>query len=150
MIAEKLETIIDVLNAGADPRKFYFYHGEEWYQNLKDLALDDKLEFDLRRKYMFLRYQNRKDIINGYGSTEGYLWSGEFNLVVRSKLNDPDYAFKYQTNIRKLYPLVDLIKSGFTSCSEYLVKSWEIVEIENVLDTNMDGLKVRFTIEETI
>lgn len=148
MLVERVKEIVSNFNQGIPEveQLWHFNYGAAHWQNLKDFPKDEELPFKARNRYLLLLWQDREKIKNEYGATVGYTFTGEFLLMVRSKISDEDYNYKYDTHIKNLYAESDLIDNDFTSCEEWLVKKWKEIEVENVYDTNMDGLKIQFTL----
>lgn len=149
MLVERIKQIVDNFNNGIPvvDHKWKFNYGKEHWQNLKDLPNDEDLPFAERIKYVFLGWQDREFIKNEYGATIGYTFTGELMLLVRSKISDEDYNYKYDIHIKNLQAESNAIEKSFSICEEWLVKRWKEIEVENIYDTNMDGLKVQFTIQ---
>ncbi len=139
MLVEKLKDIS--ANVG-----WHFNYGADHWQNLQDLQDDTDLEFSKRRKYLMLLWKDRGFILNEYSAVTGYKFEGEMVLCVRSKIQDPDYNFKYEEHIKHLEDETEKMFLSFTVCDEWRVNSWKEIEVSNQYDTNVDGLKIRFTI----
>ncbi|WP_228853257.1 hypothetical protein [Aegicerativicinus sediminis] len=152
MLVERLKELIADFNTGANPgeEKWHFNYGRDHWQNLQDLPDDSAELFADRNKYLMLLWQDREHKLNNYSAIEGYTFTGEMLLVVRSKISEADYNFKYETHIRNLQDEAMEINDNFTVCENWLIKKWKEIEVENVYDTNLDGLKIQFTIEVCI
>lgn len=141
MLVEKLkqtaETVFD----------WKFDYGKDYWQNKGDYPDDSLLPFAERKKYLLLLWKDRDKIKNKHGATIGYRFTGSMLLTVRSRFNDPDYQYKYDTHIKNLEELADQLEDQFHECEDWCVKAWKEIEVENQFDTNMDGLKINFTIE---
>lgn len=140
MLVEKLETT-------AEDKDWDFCYGKDHWQNLGDSKLDDQLPFDERKKYLKLLWKDRESKLDQYGTTTGYTFYGELLLLVRSKISDKDYEYKYKTHIKNLEALSEELKNDFDICDEFVIKRWRETEVENLYDQNMDGLKITFTID---
>ncbi len=139
MLVEKIKEI-------SGERNLQFNYGAEYWQNLQDLKDDTDLDFDERQKYLLLLWKDRDLTLSEYSAIIGYQFEGEMILCVRSRIDDPDYNFKYEKNVSKLEALSTNILSGFSICSNWQVESWHETEVINQYDTNIDGLKIRFTV----
>lgn len=139
--------IVEEFKAGCLAIGWNFKYGPEHWQNLSDFPEDGELPFAARQKHFLLLWKDREDILNSFGETEGYVYDGEFVLSVRSKISDKDYEYKYETHIKNLEDEVDLMKTHFSLCDDWTLQQWRLTEVENQLDTNLDGLKVKFKIK---
>ena len=140
MLVEKLKEACQDIN-------WNFNYGRGHWQNLNDFPDDGDKPFAQRAKYFLLLWKDRDFIINNFGAVEGYTFEAEAVLCVRSKISDEDYNYKYETHLKNLETEVEKLFEEFTSCEEVTIKRWKETEVENEYDTNLDGLKVRFTVE---
>ncbi len=138
MLVEKLKDISEV--AG-----WQFNYGADHWQNLQDLPDDTDLEFSERQKYLMLLWKDRDFILNDYSAITGCRFDGEMVLCVRSKIQDPDYNFKYEEYIKHLESETEKMFDAFSVCDDWTVKAWRETEVSNQYDTNIDGLKIKFT-----
>lgn len=142
--------LVERLKEACDSIGWNFDYGKDFWQNLKDLPDDGSLPFNERAKYLMLLWRHREFILNDYGAIVGYTFNGEIVLSVRSKFSDPSFDYKYETHIKNLEIETEKIFDNFTSCEEWTIKKWGDDEVENEYDTNLDGLKIRFTVEFNI
>lgn len=105
------------------------------------------MPFAQRAKYFLFLWKDRDYILNEFGGIEGYTYEAETILAVRSRISDKDYEYKYETHIKNLEQEVEKIFEEFSVCEEWTIKRWKEIEVENEYDTNLDGLKVRFTVQ---
>lgn len=150
MLNETLNEIVDNLNASEpnQPSEIWnFKCGPDAWQNLGDFPEDQSLPFEERKKYLMLLWQDRETKLGNYGSVQGYTFTGDMILSVRSKLSDPTYKYKYETHIKKLYSVSERIMNSFSDCDGFTVLRWKETEVTDVYDTNVDGLKISMTIE---
>lgn len=152
MLVENLKEIVNNLNANVPALtplkgKWNFNYGKDHWQNLGDYVNDVQMDFEDRQKYLLLLWKDRNFVLNNFGGVQGYSFDGELVLLVRSKISDEDYNYKYETHIRKLEAEAEKLFNQFSDCDGWLIKNWKEIEVENEYDTNMDGLKIRFTIE---
>lgn len=139
MLVEKLKEVTDLI--GWD-----FNYGKGHWQNLQDLQDDADSPFEERNKYFLLLWKDRIFKLNEYSEIEGYEYEGEAILCVRSRITDEDYNFKYEEHISKLEQEVAQLFYQFTTCDNWTIKKWKEIEVENQYDTNLDGIKIRFTL----
>lgn len=134
--------IVDKLKEACNALGWHFNYGAHHWQNLQDFALDYDVPFEERQKYFLLLWQDRELVLNEYGAIETQLFECEFVFCVRSQMEDQDYNFKYQNNIKGLKAEALKLFEHITSCDGLLITKWRETEIENVYDTNLDGIKV--------
>jgi len=149
MINQRIQEIISTINSQYEeenPLWFYSYGRDHW-QNLQDLEDDSDKPFEERKKYLMLLWKDREKIKNKHGATVGLTFIGQMLLVVRSRITDSDYEYKYEHHIKNLEDQSDMLENYFGNCDDMIVKAWKEIEVENLYDTNLDGLKINFTIE---
>jgi len=139
MLVNKIEQI-------SEAHGWRFNYGKGHWQNLLDLPDDSDLNFDKRQKYFLMHYQNREINFNDYGR-KGIIYESEALLCVRSRMNDEDYNFKYKHNIRRLRGDIDNVLIPALNCDKFNILSFKDFEIENALDTNVDGILIRFKLQ---
>lgn len=141
MLVEKLkQTAENLVN-------WNFNYGKEYWQNLGDYPDDANLPFSERQKYLLLLWKDRTFLLNNMGGVQGSIFTGEMVLLVRSKISDESYDYKYETHIKNLEAESEKLFHTFLNCEGWMIKTWKEIEVENEFDTNMDGLKITFTIE---
>lgn len=139
MLVEKIKEACNAIN-------WKFNYGKDHWQNREDYPQDAELPFSERAKYFLLLWKDRNFVINEYGAVTGYDFEAEAVLCVRSKISDEDYNYKYETHISKLEKELEKVFEQFSDCDGWTIKKWREIEVENEYDTNMDGLKIRFTV----
>jgi hypothetical protein len=142
MLVEKVESIAGALSLA-------FAYGKDGWQNMADHADDADQDFADRQKYCKLLWKDRTPTLNEFGAEEKEVFDGEMVLLVRSRISDPDYRHKYDTHIKGLEAIAKQFQNEFSDCDGLTVKYWKETEVSNMYDTNMDGLKVTFKIENT-
>lgn len=152
MLVEKLKEVVSQINSTIpvgtpELGKWNFNYGKDYWQNRGDYVEDSALPFIDRQKYLLLLYKDRSFIINEAGAVEGYTFDGEIVFMVRSKISDEDYNYKYETHIKNLEAETERLFNLFDDCEGWLIKSWKETEVENSYDANMDGIKIRFSIQ---
>lgn len=140
MLIEKLKSIAEV-------KEWDWCYGKDHWQNLTDAANDEQKPFEERVKFLKLLWKDKESKLDSYGTTTGYTYYGEMLLLVRSKISDQDYNYKYETHIKNLEELSEDMKNNFDICEEWTLRKWKEIEVENIYDANMDGLKIQFTID---
>jgi len=140
MLVEKFKEICEAI-------EWQFNYGGGHWQNLQDFPDDADLDFEERQKYFLMLWKDREFKLNEYNAISGFSFTGEFVLCVRSRITDIDYNYKYENNIKPLEQEVSRMFEHFTSCDDFTIKRWKEIEVENEYDTNLDGLKIQFTID---
>lgn len=141
---------------------WFFNYGDYAWQNLNDFA-DDTICADDDGKLpeplptgteqgvkFLLLWKDREKVFNEFNVVTAHIFEGEFLLVVRSKMDDKDHNEKYEKRIKKMEDKVDSFQSCILDCDDFYIKMWKEVEVENELDTNVDGIKVRFKIRHEL
>lgn len=127
------------------------------FELLKQVALDNGWTFIYGRKdytnlfsstnpgeqIMVVEPVRETPTFDPYGGLESTNYSGVFYLLTAS-LMDESYDYKYQTYIKPAKPLVLAIAEQL-GC-EYEITSISTTEVINVLDENMDGLHISYSI----
>lgn len=139
--------LVEKIKAIAADNGWTFTYGPEAWQNLKDHPLDDKVEFADRKKHLKLLWKDRSHKVDKYGTTYGYTFTGEMLLLVRSKISDSSYNYKYETHIKNLEVLSEVLKDSFSICEPFVVRNWVEIEVTDLFDNNLDGFKIKFTID---
>lgn len=139
--------LVERLKEACDNLDWKFNYGGGHWQNLLDLPDDVDKPFNEKQIYFLLLWKDRDLILNGFGGIQGATYEAEVILCVRSRISDKDYNLKYEENIKGLERMSESLLSDFSVCEEWTVKKWKEIEVENEFDTNLDGLKVRFTVE---
>lgn len=140
--------IVDYTKAFALGMGMKFQYGSEHWQNLIDAEDDTVKTFEQKKKYLLFLWHDEDDILNDQGGCEGYTYTGELLLMVRSKLSDESQETKYQDAVKYLKGVANEVRDQYLDCDGYWVKQWKKIEVYDEFDTNMDGLKIRFTIEK--
>ncbi|WP_299153085.1 hypothetical protein [uncultured Christiangramia sp.] len=141
--------IVDFTERLATDAGYGYQYGAEHWQNLLDAPDDTKTDFESKKKYWLFLWHDDDDILNDYGGCEGHVFTGEFLLMIRSKISDESQEMKYKDGVRYLKELSNEIRDMYNDCDGYRVKKWKKIEVYDQFDTNMDGLKIKFTIETT-
>lgn len=150
MLTEKLKEIVTQYNApNPDIPIWKFVDGPTEWQNLGDYPEDQNEDWVVRKKYLLLLWKDREHLIGEYSSVTGYSFTGEMIISVRSKITDPTYSYKYETHIKNLYSESERLMNMASDCGGFEVKRWKDTEVIDQFDTNMDGLKISFTLEYT-
>ena len=103
--------------------------------------------------YLILDPVRESEGISQFGGDGVSTFTGSFMLVVLSDLDNvyhtqldvPREQGKYVKNILPLKENLKVLK-GLIDCSEMVRSNWSIVDAIDVLDENMDGVIVTYTI----
>lgn len=139
--------IVDYTEKLAASLGHIYQYGASHWQNLIDAEDDTTKPFEEKKKYLLFLWHDEDDILNEHGACEGYTYTGELLLMVRSKLSDPSQETKYQSAVKHLKEVANEVREQYLDCDGYRVKRWKKIEVYDEFDTNMDGLKISFTIE---
>ncbi len=141
MIVERLKNI-------ATLNSWKFNYGDYQWQNLLDLLNDT--ENPQQQVYLLLLWKDVEKKFNEFNGLISETYEGEFLLVVRSELQDEDYNYKYEERIKELEALSESVTKGITHCEGFTIDYWKQSEVVNQLDTNVDGLKIKFRIKKEL
>lgn len=149
MLVAKLKEITTTFNQpypNEEDHKYHFNYGKSHWQNLQDLEDDCDKVFSERNKYILLLWKDNDKKLNEFGALLSTEYVGEIYYVVRSRIDESDYNFKYETHIKNLEAETEKLMNSLIDCNGWMVTRWKEIEIENAYDTNLDGLKIQFTI----
>lgn len=141
MLVNKFKTLCEGLD-------WFFDYGDYHWQNLNDLK--DDTEAANQEIAFLLLWKDRDKTLNDYNEVTAETFEGEFLLVVRSKMDDPSHLDKYEKRISKVEDKAGTFQALISDCDNLFIKQWKESEVENVLDTNVDGLKVKFRIRHEL
>ena len=145
MLQELIKQVVENYNADApETPLFHFSYGKDHWQNLVDHAKDDNLPFEERNKYFKLLFVDEDDVMNSFSAVDGTTYTGELLILASSMVSDPSYDYKYETHIKHLKELANEFRGKLTDCNNWSVRKWQKIEVENIYDNNLDGIKVNF------
>lgn len=153
MLVDKFKEIAETLG-------LVFNYGSEFWQNLSDYITDSDVQPTIIEGeegeepseeiiipvYLLLLYKDTVKQKNEYGATVATTFTGEFFLVMRSEFNQETYLSKYEARIKYLEAKANLVDEAFGYCDGWVIQNWKEVEVINQLDTNLDGLRISFTL----
>jgi hypothetical protein len=142
--------IVDQTEQIAVRMELVYQYGSAHWQNLIDADDDTSSNFENKTKYLLFLWHDEDDKINEYGSCEGHNFTGELLIMVRSRISDESQETKYKAAVQYLKTVADELRDQYVDCEGFRVKQWKKIEVYDEFDTNMDGLKIRFTIETTL
>ena len=140
--------IVDKFKEIATQLGYHFDYGPNHWINLNDLKDDTEKDWNDRKKILLLLWKDRDFKLNEYGAIDEYRFTGEFLLTVRSKLSDGQYMFRYEEYIKRLELLIEDVFNALDDCDGWVIYRWKESEVTNQYDTNLDGIKVSFTIHK--
>lgn len=146
-LQEKIEDLVSKLNnpSPAEPL-FHYAYGKDHWQNLADHKKDEDKHFEERNKYFKLLWIDDDPVFNNFNGVERVKCDGEMLILASSKISDENYQYKYDTHIKKLKELAMQFADLLTDCDNFQITKWKLIEVENIYDNNLDGIKVQFTI----
>ena len=129
-----------------------FSYGNEANINL----LGDEDAFEADKLYFLLDTIKRDPEFSEFGGTGEVEFSGNFMLVIKSDLDniydnqkEVDYTEgRYEKNIRPIIETDLVLFQDYVNCSDYEITSWSILDGINLLDINLDGVIVTFTVKK--
>jgi hypothetical protein len=80
-----------------------------------------------------------------YGGLIDTTFNSSFMLIKMSDL-DEVYPNKYEKNIKPLLLLLESFED-LVDCSDYQIINWSVIDAIDVLDGNMDGVIVTFSLK---
>ena len=137
----------EILKALAAANGWVFDYGRSDFQNLFEAAEQKAVS------HIFLDPVGVLDVDNDAGVTEQKIYSGSFMILYSSNIDELSYDARYQNYIK---PIVsgDLrtINNAIRCTYEGSIESWDIAEVINMFDYNLDGVictyKIRLNDEE--
>lgn len=99
--------------------------------------------------HLFLDPVEITENIGDYDELVSSTYAGTFMLLISSDIDDSDYEQRY---IDKIKPILDgaveTLRSALICNSSVKIVSWRKVEVINMLDYNMDGIIVTYSLTE--
>ncbi len=130
----------------------------EWYFSYGNAANRNLLSSDLEpdKLYFLMDTIVRDKTFGEFGGTGDVTFTGNFMLVVKSDLdnvydNQKGVAFtdgKYEKNIRPIIETSLVSFEDYVNCSDYEITAWSFIDAVNMLDANLDGVIVTFTVKK--
>lgn len=146
-LQEEIKALVNGMNAPAPAEPLFHYaYGKDHWQNIADHSKDDDKPFEERNKYFKLLWVDEDPTFNSFSAIERVKCDGELLILASSKISDPSYEYKYETHIKHLKELAINFSNQLTDCNNFQITRWKLIEIENIYDNNLDGIKVQFTI----
>lgn len=142
--------MVDKLKEIAETLGFTFNYGRGHWQNLLDPINDTQNTIDIVQVHCHLWWVDEQDLFNDFGAIEQTDYDAEFYVVAKSEITDEDYNSKYENRIKHLKDKARLIQDEFRNCSGFTLKYWKMIEVENQMDANMDGVKVTIKLSKQI
>ncbi len=142
--------LVNVWRTQVESLNWYFSYGNAANRNL----LSSDLEAD--KLYFLMDTITRDKETSEFGGTGEVTFTGNFMLVIKSNLdnvydNQKDVAYtdgKYDKNIRPIIETNLVEFEDYINCSNYEITSWSFIDAVNVLDMNLDGVIVTFTVKK--
>ncbi len=128
----------------------------EWHFSYGNAANRNLLQSDLEpdKLYFLMDTITRTKTTSEFGGTGEVEFSGNFMLVVKSDFdnvydNQKDVTYtdgKYEKNIRPIIETDLVTFEDYVNCTDYEIVSWSFIDAVNVLNVNLDGVIVTFTV----
>lgn len=131
------------------------------YEILQEIATNNSMGFLYARKDFANLYNevesNQTQIIldpvqitesfGEYNQVESKEYQGTFMVLVSSDIDEKDYDYRYQTYIKPiLEESMNTIKNSIKCSGVLSITVWRTIEIINILDYNMDGIVINYTV----
>ena len=118
-----------------------------WQFTYGNAANNNLLQTDLETNniYFMLDPLTRVKNKSEYGGLIDTTFSSSFMLIKMSDL-DEVYPNKYEKNIKPLLLLLESFED-LVDCSDYQIINWSVIDAIDVLDGNMDGVIVTFSLK---
>ncbi len=144
--------LVNIWRTQVQSMEWYFSYGNVANRNLlgnPEGFIDDKL-------YFLLDTITRDKDFGEFGGTGEVEFSGNFMLVIKSDFDNVydnqkeiDYTDgKYEKNIRPIIETDLVTFEDYINCSDYEITEWSFIDAINVLDENLDGVIVTFTVKK--
>ncbi len=112
--------------------------------------------FEADKLYFLLDTITRNKDFGEFGGTGDVEFSGNFMLAKKSDFDnvydnqkEVDYTDgKYEKNIRPIVETDLVLFEDYVNCSDYEITAWSILDGINLLDENLDGVIVTFTVKK--
>ena len=142
-------SVIQLIKDICTTNEWEFSYGSGEWLNLKDSKSEFRKPFEDRRIHALLYTVSSNISFNDFGGESGTSYNCILLLGVSSDFNSRDYNKKYEENIKPLLESkLSILKDGLNSCDYKLSGSMSVKEFSNLMDNNLDGLNLEFTIEE--
>lgn len=139
--------IVDIFQDYANTLEWFFSYGNDENKNLIYSDLDTS------KKYLLLDPVRRKKAFSEFGGSGISNYSGRFLLVVKSNIDQSYYknedgvlSGKYIENIKPLINTEITKLEDLINCSDYRIDNWDLIDVSNLFDINLDGILVNFSI----
>lgn len=140
--------LVDKFKEIAEGLGWFFNYGDYHWQNLNDFEDDTEL---IEQSIAFLLlWKDREKHINDFNVVVAETFEGEFIMAVRSRIDDADHNSKYEQRIKQIENKTGAFSDLITDCDSLFIQYWKETEVENALDTNVDGIKVKFRIRHDL
>ena len=135
-------SMYEILKAIATANNWPFMYARRDWRNLYE---------DIERKgvnHIFVDPVTTKKSKGDMGVTESITYSGSFLILRDSDLDDDNYEFRYTEYIKPILDedLEEKIEDILRCEHEAKLDMWEITEVINITDHNLDGVLVTYSI----
>ena len=144
-----LMEIVQLIKDICTTNDWSFNYGSGDWLNLSDSKSEFRKPFSDRKIHALLYTVSSNITFNDFGGEDNTTHNCILLLGVSSNFNDKDYNKKYEENLKPLLESkLSILKDGLNSCEYKLSGSMSVKEFSNLMDNNLDGLNLEFTIEK--
>ncbi len=142
--------LVNIWRTQVESMSWKFSYGNTANRNLLSTG------FETDKLYFLLDTITRDKDFGEFGGTGDVEFSGNFMLAKKSDLDnvydnqkEVDYTDgKYEKNIRPIIETDLVTFEDYVNCSDYEITEWSFIDAINVLDENLDGVIVTFTVKK--
>jgi len=129
----------EILKAFATLKGWVFEYGRSDFQNLFNSAEQKDVS------HLFLDPVKIGKRRNDTGGVEAMVYTGSFMLLYSSEIDEIGYEERYLKYIKPIVMTkIELIETDLICVQEAKIELWEIVEVINMFDYNLDGVIVNY------
>lgn len=140
--------IYEHLKQLCETNEWVFNSGDENWQNLLDQKDDTDVPFEDKQLLVLLLQEDEDDDLNEHAGVEKVVVNGSMLLACRSRITEKDYNIIKEKYIIPMKQLISpVIRDSFDPCDNMRVRKWKKIEVANLFDTTISGLKINFTID---
>ena len=131
----------DLLENLSESEEWFFEYGRADFNNLTDV--EEKKEV----VHLFLDPVKRGKKKNDSGVTESNYNSGSFMMLYSSSIDELSYNERFEKYIKPILENeVEKIEEYLTCEGEVSIEFWELTEVINIFDYNLDGIIINYKI----
>jgi hypothetical protein len=139
-----MQDIVKIFHDFSQTQSWIFSYGNQANQNLLQSNLDTN------QVYFLLDPVRRLKAFSEFGGSGYKSFEGSFLLVVKSNIDQLYFESleegKYGQNIEPLLRLKLPKLENELNCSDYRIDAWNIIDVTDIFDINLDGIIVNYKI----